>query len=506
MAEVTPAAPFGGDLAERLPALPGLSAVERALTRPSVWAGAIALLAVLQTWLIVTHAPWLDEWQALQIAVQSPTIHDLFVNLSYEGHPAPWYFLLRGLAAVLPDPLMALPAAALLLAAVAQATILTAAPFSRSERLLLSLSQFVLFEFLTLSRSLTLGATVVLLAAALWRRPRAAWFAIAFLPQCDFLFGVIAVAMVFLRWRERRLWWPGVALFIATGLFAAWTVRPAPDMMPALHALPIANGIGVWLARVATIGVPLQWYGGALAWDATAPALLLPIGGVLFYAVVRNELSAHRDHLVVFLGFVALTFVFSVAVYPLATRHLFMIALLLIALVWMRVASGGAAPGTLFRAWLVVSAACGLASAGISAVMPFDTAASAAKIIRERGLVDKQWFAFRDSRGQGVAAINGMTFQPVGRDCAEDFIRWNFYGDLTAAEVRGQLHDFAQVHGRYYILADVPLEHIAPFAHRFAGIPAGYDGFAFYLYEVGAGRPDAPRTTKRCNGPTRRLR
>lgn len=491
---------------DRLARMLDFSAVDRVLAKPAAWAAAILVVALLQVWLIVTHKPWLDEWQALQIAVQSPTLHDLFVNLSYEGHPAPWYFLLRGLAAVLPDPLMALPAAALLLALVAQSTILFASPFSRTERLLLSLSQFVLFEFLTLSRSLTLGVTVVLLAAALWRTRRAVWLAIAFLPQCDFLFGVVAIALGFLRWREKRLWWPGVALFVVSGLAAAWTVRPAPDMVPALQAFPLVNGIGTWLARVATIGIPLQWYGGAPAWNSTAPMLLVPFAGVLFYALIKGEIVPHRNHAIAFLGFMALTFVFSVAVYPLAVRHLFMIALLLVALVWMRRAGDASQSGPLFRLWLVLTALCGMVSVAISATMPFDTAGLAAAEIRARGLTHKQWFAFRDSRGQGVAAINRMVFQPVGRDCVEDFIRWNYYGNLSPAEVRDQFREYAEANGRYYILSDVPLEGFVPFAHRFAGYPAGYDGFAFYLYVVAADRPDAAPTAKRCNGTTRPLR
>lgn len=491
---------------DRLDAVLDFSAIDRLLARPTAWAIAVALVALLQTWLIVTHKPWLDEWQALQIAVQPPTLRDVFVNLSYEGHPAPWYLLLRGLAAALADPLLALPAAALLLALVSQSAILFASPFSRPERLLLSLSQFVLFEFLSLSRSLTLGVTVVVLAAALWRHRRLPWLAISFLPQCDFLFGVIAVALCFLRWREKRLWWPGVALFVANGLCAAWTVRPAPDMVPALQALPLVNGIGTWVARVATIGIPLQWHGGAPMWNSTVPALLLPPAGVLFYGLVKSEIMPHRDHAIVFLGFVTLTFLFSVAIYPLASRHLFLIALLLVVLVWLRRDGGGLSSGPLFRLWLALGAMCGMVSVAVSAVMPFDTADLAAAEIRARGLTHKQWFAVPDSRGQGVAAINGMVFQPVGRDCMEDFVRWNFGGNLNAVEVRDQLRAFADRRGRYYILSDLPVERVVPFAHRFASIPAGYDGFTFNLYVVAADKPDAVPTAKRCNGPTRPLR
>ncbi|MBS0483397.1 MAG: hypothetical protein JSR96_14880 [Proteobacteria bacterium] len=492
-------------MADDLRALPGVGVVDRLLANSIGWLVAIAVVAALQIWLIFTHKPWLDEWQALQIAVQSPSLSDLLANLRYEGHPAPWYLLLRGLAAVLPDPLLALPVAALLMAVVVQSLVLFAAPFSRFERLLVALSQFVLFEFLTLSRSLTMGVALVLLATALWHRRRAVWLAIAFLPQCDFLFGVLAIGLCFLRWREKRLWWPGVALLAASGLIAGWTVHPAPDIRPALQAAPLANGIGLWIARVATIGFPLQWNGGALQWNSAAPVLLLPVGGVLFYAVVKAEIVPYRDHAIAFFGFVAITFGFSIAIYPLAPRHLFMIALLLIALVWLR-RGQGLRSGRLFQMWLAIAAICGLTSVMVAAAKPFDTADLAAAEIRARGLVHKQWFAFRDSRGQGVAAINGMVFQPVGRDCVEDFMRWNFSADYSAEEVSSILDQYARAHGRYYILSDVPLERHVPFAQRFAAYPAGYDGFRFYLYVVAPDRADAVPTAKRCNGPVRPLR
>lgn len=94
------------------------------LAAPSRWWPLVLGVLALQVALILAHRPWVDEWQALEIAVQSPSLANLFHNIRYEGHPPLWYLLLRALAAPLPDPAWALPLAALVLALPIQAIIL----------------------------------------------------------------------------------------------------------------------------------------------------------------------------------------------------------------------------------------------------------------------------------------------------------------------------------------------------------------------------------------------
>lgn len=59
------------------------------------WFAILGLLAAVQIWLVLSHRPWLDEYQALQIALQSPDFSALLENLRYEGHPPLWYLILR---------------------------------------------------------------------------------------------------------------------------------------------------------------------------------------------------------------------------------------------------------------------------------------------------------------------------------------------------------------------------------------------------------------------------
>lgn len=90
---------------------------DRVLARRTFWFASVLALFALQIALIVTHEPWLDEYQAVQLAVQSPDIGTLFDWLRYEGHPPLWYLILRGLAHCM-EPLLTLKVAALMCAAI----------------------------------------------------------------------------------------------------------------------------------------------------------------------------------------------------------------------------------------------------------------------------------------------------------------------------------------------------------------------------------------------------
>lgn len=466
------------------------------LSRGAAWPLACMALFGLQAALVLTHEPWLDEYQALQLAVEAPNIPVLLEWLRYEGHPPLWYLILRGLAHFM-EPLTTLPVAALGLALAAQAAILFASPFTRAERLLLALSEFMLFDFLTVSRSLTLGVVVVIFALALWRK-RWSWLAIAILPMCDFLFGILSGIFVLLKWREKQLFLPGIALWVAVGLVAAWTVIPAPDMIPALGDEGVIMDVGRWMASIGTLAIPFQG-GFIFTWNYP----IVPLAGIIWVGFLWFAWAQTRKdqfHRLMLIGFIGFTLAFSLLVYPLPLRHLMLIALLLIALTWLR-RMRGERPGAGFRLWLAISAVCGLGTAAISFAIPFHTAHLAAAEIQRQGLQDKHWMVFPDFRAQGVSALTGVDFERTEQKCMQSFNRWDFHSDL---EKPAQLVNYLQQHiehmdGRFYLLSNLSLDDLPDDLIRpIATIDAGYDGQGFFLFEVGPGLPETNRQVPAC--------
>jgi hypothetical protein len=462
-----------------------LAPLERALAATPAWLLAVAALLALQLALIATHEPWRDEYQALQIAVQSPDMAGLLQSLRYEGHPPLWFLVLRALAHVV-QPLAALPLAAGVLAIAGQLTILLGAPFTRAERLLLAASEFFLFEYFTLSRSLTLGVCLLLLSVALWRS-RWFWLALALLPFTDFLFGVLSLALLALRWRERTVWWPGVALWAAVGAVAAWTVIPMPDTMPATAHLGVLHESVNWLNRLGVLLLPLQW-NGAPQWDSLQPFLLVPFtwAGVLLFFWRQTE--GDRLHRALLMGFVALTGLFSAFVYPLAIRHISLAVVLLIVLAWRRAADGAPLRAGL-RLWLMLAALCGLLTAAVNFIEPFDTSPQLVRLIRERGLAHENWMAFPASRGQTVSALAGIPFERPQAGCLQTFIRWNARADFsTLPQFEAFLREQIRTHGRFYLLSHIEFADMDPsLIRRVASVDEGYDGQDFNIYVVGPG-------------------
>ena len=472
----------------------GTAAIERLeqfLALKMAWNCAAVGLLVLQTGLIFSHQPWLDEWQALQLALQSPTIAGLLENLRYEGHPPLWYLLLRGIGFWV-DPFWVLPVAASLIALPAQAAILSKSPFSRAERLMISSGCFMLFEFMTISRSMTLGVALLIATMVLWRT-RWVWLAIALLPLCDFLFGALSGILVLLQWRDRKgPWWPGIVLWGALGAVSAWSVRPAPDMLQALELLGPMRDLSSYMTRIGVLLLPLQWDLAGPAWNGFPPLDLGVLLGGGFFLFAWRQTRADPFQALLFWGFVALTLIFSMVIYPLHARHLMLIALLLILFVW-RQAADGRLPSRGFRLWLLTGSLCGLLVATVNFVVPFDTAKLAAAEIRKRGLVDKQWMVFPDSRAQGVSALTGIKFERTEKRCMQTFIRWNYRTSLlTPDRLTAFLRQETAHRGRIYLLSDLELSALPrDLVVLLARIPAGYDRQEYYLYEVGPKLPDA---------------
>ena len=493
------------------------STSEKVLSGQAAWIVAVTGVLALQIVLTACHRPWLDELQALQLSVQSSDIAKLLLNLRYEGHPPLWYLILRSLAPLFNDPVWALPVAALIFAIPAQLLILFAAPFTRTERILLSLSEFILFEFLTLSRSLTMGVALMIGIAALWQRRRSVWMLIALLPMCDFLFGVVSLVFVTLRWRERRFYWPGALLWVGISLLAAWSVRPMPDISSALLPRGPLHDLVFWTANISTLGLPLHWNTGRLQWNSPAPPGIGGFALLGFFAMAWAELRSKTDYALAFGGFILFTMVFSMAAYQLSVRHLEVAAALLIALVWCKTVplpagpfADAAAPRTVWwRVWLLMASLCGLLTAGINLVEPFDRTPEAAALINKLGLHDKVWVSFPHSAGQGMAALNGMVFERLGEHCSEDFIRWNAPDDKRVNDIKALNTRLAQKvaqDGRFYLLSWMKLRENPPLLRRIAVVEHGYDGQDFALFVVGGNQPEAHPHGVACAGPHPPLR
>lgn len=462
---------------------------EACLENQTAWRIAALSVLVLQAALVVTHRSWLDEWQALQIALQSPDLGAMLQNLRYEGHPPLWYLLLRGTSAIVaPGSVLAVIQTPIALAL--GCLILFKLPLSRLERLLFATNFYVLIDYVAISRSLGLGVLLFMIAL-LFRERRWAWIAIALLPLTDFLFGVLSLVCLAVYAREKRLWFPGVILWLASAGIAAYAVLPAPDVVPASLPSIWWKDAVIALSHFGSVLFPLQMRNGHLQWDGDLPVMIGAPFGIAFL-LLGWKACRERFPALIFGVFCAFILIFSIAVYPLSSRHISLAAVLLVSLVALRAQSSGRR--TAFRLWLAVGAILGVTAAAVNLVVPFDTSAEAAAYIRAHNLTAKHWAVYPDFENQGVSALTGMEFERVELNCMQSFIRWNHASRIkTYPALERSLEGISARGGGYYLLTQTnlgnrPLRH-PEFYQLLTHIPAGYDGKEYYLYRV---RPDLP--------------
>lgn len=462
-----------------------------------LWLSLVAALLACQFALIVTHIPWLDEWQALLIAWQSPDLLSLLNNLSYEGHPPLWYFLLRGAAQFLPIG-MVLPAISMTIAFSLQLLILFRAPFPRLERLLLGLGEIVLFELGAVSRSLALGGLLILLVAALWRR-RTVWLPIAILPMCDFLFGLVSI--IFLAWklRESKPYWPGILLWATVSIMAGISVIPSADFVPAeAHLSPLIE-ITDFVQRLGGLLLPFQTFLGRIAWDGMPPlGLGGPLGAVLLIWLWQRFAHDNVQRIFIF-ALIACCFALSILVYPLHFRHLSVIALTLVAFTWIAPPPGPVETWR-WRSWLVLSAACGLATAGFALVRPFDAGPDAAKAIVELPDHGMPLLAFPANRAPALFPYIDREPVEPDQECSHSYVRWNHKSVVRdGRSLNKALYRWARQYGRSYLILENLPKGVSPDIFRpIAPAFRGYDGQRYILGILGPNEPVRPRDYPSC--------
>jgi hypothetical protein len=118
------------------------------------------------------HEPWADEAQAWQIAGHVSVLHLFTTNLRYEGHPALWYLLLKGLQHLgVTYPGMQWFAG--LIATVSAAILIFGAPFPRIARLSLPFTFFLVYQYAVVARSYVLFPLLAFSVATVWKRQNA---------------------------------------------------------------------------------------------------------------------------------------------------------------------------------------------------------------------------------------------------------------------------------------------------------------------------------------------
>lgn len=468
------------------------TALER--TRPIAWqlGAAIICLIALQGWVTLTHDAWLDEWQAMLLAMQSPDLATLSANLRYEGHPPLWYLILK-IAGSVATPEWAMRGTAFLIAASTIMIVMLRAPFALWERIAICCGYFMLVEYGSLSRGVGLGVMLMFLFVATqnkWLR----WGILILFPMIEVQFAVLAVMGAGMMIRDRQWSWAAAVALIVSMAAMVWLVWPAPDMHTAVNLKPtFAVRLAIFLLMFGNMLVPMPLMDGEIYWFGNAPGLAGIIFAGLFLWLGIHTLRRDRWHLLAFAGFFAFTLFMAMFVYQLSLRHAGLIVILLLVLAWRSVEAGTRLSHG-FRAWLMIGAACGLVIAVHINRVGFDSSGKAARFIQQQGLADKLLVSFEDPHAVPVTARLGVPNYNMTKQCAQTFIRWDRKArEWTIPTLETAITRTARDYGTYYIISNIQFDaepetrSVARLLTPVAAIAPGYTSGGYYIYRAGAG-------------------
>jgi len=126
----------------------------------------LSLFLIICTVNILNHEMWRDEMDVWMVAnYNSPQA--IIDHIKVQGHPALWFLVVKASQQIFPSPFgMAL--ANLLFISLAVLVLLKYAPFNRSQKVFLSFSYFMLYEYGTISRNYGISVFFIFAACALY--------------------------------------------------------------------------------------------------------------------------------------------------------------------------------------------------------------------------------------------------------------------------------------------------------------------------------------------------
>jgi len=434
--------------------------------------GFLLLLIIVNVIRTLRHAMWRDEMQAFQIAVNSPSIWDLFGYLRYEAHPGLWYSLVWLVTRFTSDPL-AMQILNVAIAIGVWIIIYRWSPFGTAEKILLILSYFLFWEYFVISRNYAIVALIGFTFVALrYQRPQQnfiPWVLLGLLANAQVYGAIWSVALAGTFIVRRRSLAPA---FVAGGVayailltFAFITAMPAPTWdvsqhirpdfarFPYLMSIPLAAFVPInpswvleafrFVAHPASAPIPHFWEPSpfqdffAFAHGKAAVMFILVAPIAICWLISRSSLRT-LEFAITYLGILLFSYLFK---FPGSSRHNGVIFLALIACAWLSLFWRYRRSSLwLFRTLLTAGALGGILTLS-SELLPFSEARNTAEWIKKNNFTDTFLIGSKDWILVPVTGYLGRPIFYLECECLGSFVdnTKQRRATLTSTELRERL-------------------------------------------------------------------
>ena len=148
----------------------------------------------------------------------------------------------------------------------------------------------------------------------------------------------------------------------------------------------------------------------------------------------------------------------------------------------------------------------GVMGAAWSFATPFNSGRQAAAFIREAGLEKDILISAPPAMAVPVVAWLGGEIGSVEKECTQAFHRWDKAEiGLSAQQIGKAYTRFGQKYGAFTVISTLEMSLVAEHTKMrlIRHIPAGFDGYNYYIYSVAYDRPKSGKQLPRCH-PARR--
>ena len=404
-------------------------------------------LASLMVWQSVHHVMWRDELQAFVVARDAHSLADFWTAMGFEGFPALWFGLLKGLQLVTANP-VAMQGLHLALALGSLFALARFAPFHPFLKAVVIAAYPFVFQYAVVSRCYAIG--IVLIIAALVARdkgkPSLYWLLLGLAGHSTILVMCLSCMLAFERFvtSPRQLWKEkgGVVLFTALVALAVLCAFPHPDRMGVADI--IQGEHTPWsFFQMLSIAFMVPWQGQA------ASGSLLFFGGFLLVAATAlgfrlSALAGLVSCLIVFMGVDHFS-------YPMAAYHLMLVPVGIVFLMWQ--ARTTRQPFAALAAFVLFlfPAMAGVNVLTSVPLIPYSQGRNVAGWIKAEGLQNDFWVTMPDYTATTVAGYAGMQFFSPQCHCLMAAPRWskkNAAVPPTVSETVDQALAALQGHGQ----------------------------------------------------------
>ncbi|MBF0465788.1 MAG: hypothetical protein HQK88_10090 [Nitrospirae bacterium] len=270
---------------------------------------------ILTLFNIFHHEMWRDELEAWVMARDAGSLHELFKNIRYQGHPMLWHLILFPITKITRNP-VAMQMAHIVIATASAFIFLRFAPFNKLLRGLFIFGYFPFFEYAVISRDYALGILFLFLFIVYFlkdskHRNYILLSAVLFLMcQCNAMSMVLAIALAITAYFEPILlknftlykswqFYTSILIFAAGLAVSIILTKPPSDSYwyhPVIFASNIPEKIADQISEIWNVFVPVPRF-----------EMVFWLTNFLSYLPVEKEMR-YMIRLIISLGLLLFTF------------------------------------------------------------------------------------------------------------------------------------------------------------------------------------------------------